>query len=176
MKPAVAAGIAALAAGVGLALWWAGRPEPRLAEPSISGAALYATTFRDAQGTSRSLGQFQGHTLVLNFWATWCAPCREEMPALVRLNRRWRERGVAFVGISDEPPEVVARFARELGIDYALWSGAGNDLSRRLGDRQGFIPFTAVIDRDGRVFTAKVGPYSEAELDAELQRTAGNSR
>lgn len=171
------AGVALAAVAAGAALWWSGRPPPMTSEPTISGAALYAATFTDTAGQPQSLGQFQGRTLVLNFWATWCAPCREEMPAFERLHRRWRDRQVAFVGVSNEPPEVLAKFGRELGIDYPLWSGGdrAEELSRRLGDRMAVLPFTALIDASGRVFQVKVGPYSEAELDAELTKIAAKS-
>lgn len=170
-----AVAVAALAAGAGL--WWSQRPPPRTGPPTISGAALYAATFRDARGGAPSLGRFQGRTLVLNFWATWCAPCREEMPAFVRLQKRWRDRGVEFVGISSEPPELLERFGRELAIDYPLWSGGeqAEELSRRLGNRLGVIPFTALIDGSGRVVAAKVGPYSESELDTLLGKIVGKS-
>lgn len=177
MKPRfLYAGVAVAAVAAGAALWWTGRPPPRTSAPTISGAALYAATFRDTAGRPQSLGQFQGRVVVLNFWATWCAPCREEMPAFVRLHRRWGER-VAFVGVSSEAPELLERFGRELAIDYPLWSGgeAADELSRRLGNRLGVIPFTALVDRAGRVASVKVGPYSEDELDRELSRVVSKS-
>ena len=171
----LAIALGALAAGS--ALWWLGRPAPAVSPPTISGAALYGTTFRDAQGATQPLGQFQGKTLVLNFWATWCAPCREEMPAFNRVAERWRTRGVAVVGISDEPPEVIDAFGRKLGITYPLWSGgeAAGELSRRLGNGMAVLPFTALIDARGKVRAAKVGPYSENELDAAILEIAGKS-
>lgn len=171
----VAVALAAFAVG-GLAWWWT-RPLPAVSEPAIAGAALYAASFRDSSGQPRSLGELQGKVLVLNFWATWCAPCREEMPAFERAHRRWREKGVAFVGISDEPPELLARFGRELGITYALWSGgeAAGELSRRLGNRLAVLPFTALVDPRGRVVGAKVGPYTERELEKVLADLTGKA-
>ena len=184
MRAAVAfPAIAALAFAAGATLWWLGGPPrampenavPAAARPTISGAALYAAAFRDAQGRAQSLGQFEGRPLVLNFWATWCAPCREEMPAFVRLNREFGGR-VAFVGISSEPPDVVARFGRELAIDYPLWTGGPEveSLSARLGDSAAVLPFTALIDASGRVVGAKVGPYTERDLRARLATIVGN--
>ena len=167
--------LGALAAGT--ALWWLGRPAPTVSPPTISGAALYGATFRDAEGTTQPLGQFQGKTLVLNFWATWCAPCREEMPAFNRVAERWRDRGVAVVGISDEPPDVIGAFGRKLGITYALWSGGetAGELSRRLGNVMAVLPFTALVDASGRVRAAKVGPYSEKELEAAIAEISGKT-
>ena len=116
-------GLLALAAGA--ALWLGGRGGPREAAgpPSIAPAALYAASFQDDAGVRQPLGQFQGRLLVLNFWATWCGPCREEMPGFARLHARWKEKGVQFLGVSAEERERVARFGRELSIPYPLWTG-----------------------------------------------------
>ena len=167
--------IGVLAFAAGAALWLVSRPPvPRTATAAIAPAALYAASFRDAAGRSQALGQFQGRLLVLNFWATWCGPCREEMPAFNRLHERWRERGVAFVGVSAEPVDQVAPFAKSLGITYPLWVGSDEvgELSRRLGNHLGVLPHTAIIGPSGEVLESKVGPYSEAELEKRLAAIA----
>lgn len=169
--PVVFAGVALLAALAGTALWLGERStQPAPAAPqAISPTALYAATFRDGSGRPQSLGRFQGQLLVLNFWATWCAPCREEMPAFSRLSQRWAGRAVQFVGLSSEAPEAVGRFARELPVAYPLWTGEEVDaLARRLGNRLGVLPFTVLIDSEGRVVEMKVGLYTEAELERRL--------
>lgn len=170
-------GIAVLAFAAGGALWWVGRPMPPVAPPSISGAALYAASFRDLEGHPQPLGQFQGRTLVLNFWATWCAPCGEEMPAFDRVARRWKDRGVAFVGVSQETAQQVARFQREVVVAYPLWLAGdeATELGRRLGNRIQALPFTAIIGPGGTVLAAKVGPYTEPELEALLGKISSNS-
>jgi thiol-disulfide isomerase/thioredoxin len=174
--PVVFAGVALLAALAGTALWLGERstlPAPR-APDAIAPTALYAATFRDGQGASQSLGQYQGRVLVLNFWATWCAPCREEMPAFSRVSQRWAARGVQFVGLSSEAPEVVARYAREVPVSYPLWTGeAAEALAQRLGNRLGVLPYTAMLDPAGRILEVRVGPYTERELEARLEQFAG---
>ena len=177
-----AIGLAAVLSGG--ALWWLSRggPSPqRLAPPpvdapDIAPAAIYAATFTDPDGGRRSLGQFQGKILVVNFWATWCAPCREEIPAFSRLQARWAARGVQFVGISDEDRDPVSRYSREVAVAYPLWLGNGDglELARRLGNRSGGLPFTVILRGDGTVGHRYVGAYSEARIDAELRRIAGN--
>ncbi len=162
------AGVGLLATLAGAGLWLASRPgsapSPAIA---IAPSALYASTFQDLEGRNQSLGQFQGRILVINFWATWCAPCRAEMPAFNRLSARWAAQGVQLVGISSEDAAIVKRFAAELGITYPLWVGGGevDALSRRLGNRLGVLPHTAILDGTGMLLETKVGPYTEADLE-----------
>ena len=167
-------GTAALIAGA--LLWNFGRPGrsmPAAVEPvvEIAPAAIYAASFSDASGGRRALGEFQGKVLVLNFWASWCEPCRAEMPAFQRLHERWASRGVQFLGLSDETPELAARFGRQLGIGYPLWTGGEGvaELSRRLGNRVSGLPHTVVLGPQGEVIAQRVGPYTERELEGVLK-------
>lgn len=177
------AAIGAAAILAGATLWHLARPvrspasPPATASPAIAPAAIYATTFADAgTGAARALGQFQGHVTVVNFWATWCGPCRAEMPAFERLNQRWSGRGVRFVGLSDEPGELASRFGRELGVAYPLWTGTDQvaELSRRLGNRLGVLPHTVILDPRGTVLEQRVGPYTAAELESRLASMVAN--
>jgi thiol-disulfide isomerase/thioredoxin len=167
-------GLLALAAGA--ALWLIVRPATSSA-PAIAPAALLATAFVDSRGERRTLAQFQGKVVVLNFWATWCAPCREEMPAFTRLQTQWAEAGVQFVGISAEDAGKIDAFGRELRINYPLWGGGDEvrEVSQRLGNRLGGLPHTAILGPGGEVLETRVGPYTEAELAARLERFARKS-
>jgi thiol-disulfide isomerase/thioredoxin len=169
-KPGWFAAIGLLAAAAGIGLWWGTRVPREPSAVTISPGALWAATFSDTALAVHSLGELQGKVLVLNFWATWCAPCREEMPAFSRLHERWKGRGVAFLGLSDEDPARVEPFGRELSISYPLWVGGESvgELGRRLGNRLGALPYTVIIDPGGSVVDMKVGPYTEAELDQKL--------
>ena len=161
-------GIGILAVLAGVATWLGSRPSVP-AEGTIAPASLLAAGFADTRGRPQALAQFQAKVVVVNFWATWCAPCREEMPAFVRLQRRWAG-DVQFVGLSSEEPEQVERFGRSLGVTYPLWVGgeAVAELSRRLGNRLGVLPHTVILDAQGHVLESRVGPYSESELDKKL--------
>ena len=164
------AGVALLALLAGLALWLAGDESPRTGTPEIAPAALYAATFKDPSGAPQSLGRFEGKVVVLNFWATWCAPCREEMPGFARLQARWGSRGVQFVGLANDDPARVARFAQELSIDYPLLVGGADvdELARRLGDLDGVLPYTVVLGPHGAVLKQKAGAYTASALDTIL--------
>jgi thiol-disulfide isomerase/thioredoxin len=137
----------------------------------IAPAALFAATFKGADSRAHPIGEFQGKLLVLNFWATWCAPCRAEMPAFNRAQAQWAGRGVGFLGLSSEDPSRVQAFGRELGIRYPLWTGGDEvmELSRRLGNRQAVLPYTVILDSQGRVLETRVGPYTENELHRILE-------
>jgi thiol-disulfide isomerase/thioredoxin len=168
-------GVLALLAGT--ALWLAAKPPATTGSTAtVTPGVLFASSFADTRGNPRSLGQFQGKVMVVNFWATWCAPCREEMPAFKRLQERWAGRNVQFVGLASEEPRRVERFGRDLGINYPLLVGGDEvgALSKRLGNSRGVLPHTVILDAQGRVVGGKVGPYTEAELDAQLKILAAN--
>jgi thiol-disulfide isomerase/thioredoxin len=174
-------GLALAALGTGFGLWTVGRPRatpPVVSTPSIGAASVYATSFIDEAGQPQPLGQFQGRVLLLNFWATWCAPCREEMPLLSDAARRWGDRGVTIVGLSAEPAETIGDFRRKAALAYALWSGgaAVAELGRRLGNTSEVLPYSVLMDRTGKVVDQRVGPYSADELEALLSRTTANGR
>lgn len=128
----------------------------------------------DAQGQEVSLAQWQGRTLVVNFWATWCPPCKEEMPAFSRLQQQWQGRGVQFVGIAVDSAENVRRFAAASPVSYPLLVGGNGiqELPRELGNQAMGLPFTLVIRADGQVHASKLGRLREAELDSLLQTAA----
>src|ERR1700716_3920813 len=99
MLVGVAAGAMALVLGIGVAVWDRNRPDA---------TALLALSLPDTQGNPQSLRQWRGKVLVVNFWATWCGPCREEMPEFVRAQRELGSKGLQFVGIAvDQPDKVV---------------------------------------------------------------------
>jgi thiol-disulfide isomerase/thioredoxin len=128
---------------------------------------LYSTRLPDLKGDSQPLEQWRGRVLVVNFWATWCAPCREEIPGFVRLQERHGGRGLQFVGIAIDQPGKVSDFAREFGINYPLLIGGTEtlDLLRETGNRQAVLPYSVVIDRDGKVASRQPGGLKQDRLE-----------
>ena len=163
-------GLVACAAGVwfagGAPDWAGGRSKGQ------SAAALLRIILPDAAGHEQALAQWPGKVLVVNFWATWCVPCREEMPEFVRMQKEFGERGLQFVGIAIDDASKVDRFARELGLNYpALIGGYGAlELSKTLGNEFGVLPFTVVVDRSGHIAHTQLGPVKEAELRSMLSQ------
>jgi thiol-disulfide isomerase/thioredoxin len=158
------AGLAAAAAGflVAPALL-------RLGGDSEDGA-LAAATFGDLEGRQTRLAEWRGKVLVCNFWATWCAPCREEIPLLVAARQKYGAGVVEIVGIAIDNEAKVREFAATFKISYPVLLAEANglDLMRRLGNQGGGLPYTVIADRDGHVVHRKLGALKAAELDGFL--------
>ncbi len=128
--------------------------------------ALLALSLPDVAGKEQSIGQWRGKVVVVNFWATWCAPCREEMPEFMRAQTEFGARGLQFVGIAVDQTDKVEQFAKELGLNYpTLIGGFGAiELSKTLGNRLVALPFTIILDRQGRVAHTQLGPLKPQQL------------
>jgi thiol-disulfide isomerase/thioredoxin len=165
-----AAGLAAAAAGFLVGPLVFERDAPK------ADAAFLSTSFPDLAGKSRRLSEWRGRVLVCNFWATWCAPCREEMPLLIAARSKYAAKGVEIVGIAVDNAAKVREFSRSLGVTYPilLSEADGLELMRRLGNSAGGLPYTVFLDREGRPVHQKLGALKAGELDQLLESmTAG---
>lgn len=160
------AGVASAVIGGGLA-WW----QLRLGEPAID-ASFWDLRFERPEGGELALAPLRGRLLVVNFWATWCPPCLEEMPDLDRLQATHAAQGLAVVGLAVDGPAAVRQFLARRPVRFAIGMAGleGTDLSRRLGNQQGALPFTAVFDRTGTLRHRKLGQTSFAELDGWVRK------
>jgi thiol-disulfide isomerase/thioredoxin len=164
---ALVAAIAVGAAAAGYAVnarWRAGAE-------AEAGSALMMARLTDLKGQPRSLEAWRGQVLVVNFWATWCLPCRDEIPIFIKLQERHGARGLQFIGIAIDQREKVDAFARDLGINYPILLGGieAIEIARRAGNRLGALPFTVMVDRSGRLVGTHLGVVREARLEALLQ-------
>jgi thiol-disulfide isomerase/thioredoxin len=161
------AGLGALAAGV--ALRRQGKASTR------DGSAVLAMVLPDVDGREQPLSQWRGKVLVVNFWATWCAPCRDEMPQFIEVQSRDASKGLQFVGIAVDQAANVRGFAKEIGLNYpTLIGGLGAiELSRALGNELSALPFTIVLDRAGNISHTQLGPLKRAQLDEILHPLLG---
>jgi thiol-disulfide isomerase/thioredoxin len=164
---ALAAAVAVIAAWGGYVFQQAGQDE---AATSSAVRQLLSTVLPDARGTLQALSQWNGKVLVVNFWATWCEPCREEIPGLMRLRQKYSAKNVEIVGIAVDYASNVGDYEKSMGIHYPLLIGGVEsiDLARSLGDRQGGLPYTIVLDRTGKLVKAHLGLVHEADLDKKL--------
>ncbi|HET9701918.1 MAG TPA: TlpA disulfide reductase family protein [Burkholderiales bacterium] len=140
--------------------------KPPAAAPDEGGAALLAAAWPDLNGVNQPLSQWKGKVLVVNFWATWCEPCKKEIPEFVKVQAKFLDKGVVFVGIALDEKDKVAAMSRELGINYPVLIAplSAIDVSKAAGNRMSALPFTAILDRDGRVVLGKLGGLDEAGL------------
>ncbi len=145
------------------------RTEPGQAQPDAV-SQLFATALTAPDGSPRDLTPFKGQVLVVNFWASWCAPCVREMPALSGLARQYAGKRVKFVGIGVDSQKNIEAFLQKVPVDYPVFvSGFGGaDIARRFGNTAGGLPFTVVIDANGTVRSTKLGEITSAELRRTL--------
>jgi thiol-disulfide isomerase/thioredoxin len=129
---------------------------------------ILAAPHADVKGETRRVGDWRGRVLVINYWATWCAPCREEIPVFVRMQERYGSRGLQFIGIAIDQPDKVAEFGREFRINYPLLLGGVEtiELVRQVGNRAGVLPYTLVIDRKGKLVSRERGGLKESRLES----------
>jgi thiol-disulfide isomerase/thioredoxin len=137
---------------------------------SLSAGALYTTSFMDLEGKTRSLGEWQGKVMVLNLWATWCGPCREEIPILIKLQQKYRDQGLIFIGLAMDEKAPVEKYAKEMGINYPILLGGVSlgEFGQRLGNNAGALPYTVIIDRSGKIMTTRLGGIDEKFLEQIL--------
>jgi thiol-disulfide isomerase/thioredoxin len=161
---------AALAVGVSIRLGQRDGAGSAVAAASVA-AGLMAARLPDIEGRPQALEQWRGKVLVVNFWATWCAPCREEIPAFIRAQERWGTKGLQIVGIAIDEKDKVRPYAAELRINYPILIGGldGIELARQAGNRLGGLPFTVVFDRQGQVVHSQLGGVNEQKLNAVLE-------
>ena len=128
-----------------------------------------ALEFKDLRGHAHRLSDYKGKVVLLNFWATWCPPCRAEMPDLVKMQREDRNRGLQVIGITYPPETVrgVRRFTRRLKVNYPV--ALGTKETKGLFDRSETLPVTIIIDRDGNIRDRIEGILLPEEFEQKIK-------
>ena len=134
------------------------------------GAAAPDFALTNLAGTTVRLSDFKGKIVLLDFWATWCAPCREEIPGFIQLQKQYSGRGFTVLGIAldDDGAAVVRPLAQKLGVNYPLVIG-NTQVAASYGGIQA-VPTAFLIGRDGRILKTFVGPRGKSEWERTIQR------
>ncbi len=178
MRYALAAAVALTAATAGHLTARALAPEspPQDAAPNHPGqkealATLLALTLPDSAGSPQALAQWRGKTLVLNFWATWCPPCRDEIPDFAAASRRLAGEPVQFIGLSMDSAENVRAFTQDVDVPYPLLIASSDvlGLAAAFGNPSRALPFTLIIGPGGDVRHTRLGPLNAVELEGKIR-------
>ncbi|MFJ3056012.1 TlpA family protein disulfide reductase [Herbaspirillum sp. NPDC087042] len=155
---------------VGVGVYVSHRAHPADSPETLALNQLLSQSMPDASGQSQSLAQYKGRPLVVNFWATWCGPCVEEMPELTALQQEIAP--IQILGIGVDSQENIAKFAQKYQIRYPLFvAGTGaTDLLRQFGNQAGGLPFTALVGKDGKVKKIYLGRLKFDELRQDISQ------
>ncbi len=164
--------VAVIAAGALAAGLYVGRQGATSAPDPAAATALAGLALPDPQGNEQRLDQWRGKVVVVNFWATWCAPCREEMPEFMKAQTEHGPKGLQFVGIAVDQADKVSQFASEIGLNYpTLVGGFGAmELSKTLGNSLMALPFTVVLDRKGAIAHTQLGILKPEKLESIVRQ------
>lgn len=162
---------------VGIVIKWPGgdpqgAPSRAPAPPAEAGAASPSLVSQrrpdfslpDLSGTPRTIQEWDGKVLAINFWATWCGPCKEEIPLFNRLQKRYGPRGMQFIGVALDDRAAVQAYIKAQPIVYPVLvdgEATAEKLAILYGDDQGVVPYTAFIDRQGRIAFIQYGAISQ---------------
>lgn len=153
-----------------LARWWPGGRVSGAACAQNAAKADLSFTLKDMNGKEVRLADLEGKVVLVNFWATWCGPCRMETPWLVELQEKYRGQGLRVLGISvDDPPEAIPPFAREFKINYPLLLGRDRDDVQKAYGPVMVLPMTVIVGRDGRMCVRHIGPAAKEQFESEIK-------
>lgn len=149
------------------------RQNPLAAETKGSVAPDF--TLQSLEGNTVRLSDYRGKAVLLNFWATWCGPCKIEMPWLVELQKQYGPAGLQILGVAmdDASPGEVEKFAKELGVNYPVLVGK-EAVADAYGGVEG-LPYSVYIDRNGKVFDKIIGLVSRSEIEDDVKKILASS-
>jgi thiol-disulfide isomerase/thioredoxin len=163
---------AIIAAVAALGGFWVASELHRVPATEMAAPSEVAVDFAlpDLHGYSRQLSEWRGKVILLNFWATWCAPCREEIPLLKQAQQQYTAQGLQVIGVAVDTEEAVTAYDRDIRFNYPVLIGEieAINLLAPYGNRSGGLPFSVLIDGNGRIAHRKAGAYKPEELKTLL--------
>jgi thiol-disulfide isomerase/thioredoxin len=155
-------GLLALLAGIFSSQWIS--QTGIASDPSVK--AFFANSWQSPDGKTVNSENWQQKVLIVNFWASWCPPCVEEMPTLDKISQEYASKNVLIVGIGIDSPSNIREFLEKTPVSYPIVIGGleGSNLSKQMGNTQGALPYTIIINSKGKSIYTKLGKISEEEL------------
>ena len=125
----------------------------------------------DVDGEIHSISEWDGKIVLVNFWATWCPPCRREIPGFIELKKAYADQGFEIVGVAIDDADKVRAFIERVGINYPVLHGQGdaNQVAEEYGDTMNSLPYSALIDREGKIRFSGAGGLTKASLEKALK-------
>jgi peroxiredoxin len=142
-----------------------------LNDDSMVGKRITDFSLPDLNGVKHDIHEWDGRVIVLNFWATWCPPCRKETPMFVELQDKLRKKGLQFVGVAIDDHDKVKEFKDTFSINYPVLVGVDNaiEVAKVYGNRFGALPYTVIIDRKGKIVFVQRGKLERDVLEKNLK-------
>lgn len=134
-------------------------------------SALPEFNLPDLSGQQHNISEWRGKVLVINFWATWCPPCRKEIPDFIALQEQYAAQGLQFIGIAIEDRAVVAEYLAASKINYPILLGGENGLTlaHQLGNNVDAVPYTLVVDKQGQIIYRHPGEFSKEQIEEVIE-------
>lgn len=171
MKKSTALILIVALAGLGGGIFlhqWLSKPEP---PQQVQVDYRPDFTLIDLEGSPRSIRDWDGKVILVNFWATWCPPCVREIPAFIDLYEAYKDKGFTIVGVALDNKQDVIDFIDPMGVEYPILLGdqKGIKLTQEYGNRLGVLPYTVVIDRNGRIVARHRNEMTYKEAEALIK-------
>lgn len=146
--------------------------KPAAEAPTLIGSALPEYKLLSLDGVRENGNQWLGKIQLINFWATWCPPCKREIPLLIELQKEYKDRGLQVIGIALDKREAVIKYVAEHNINYPVLAGDDEvaDVSAKLGNDLGILPYTVIVDQSGKISFIRYGEVDRETAVTEIDK------
>jgi len=141
-------------------------------DKSVIGKPRPSFELKDIEGNTRKMTEWDGKVLLVNFWATWCPPCKKEIPSFMELQEEYGSKGFQVIGLAIDDEDSVKDYADTMGMNYPIMAAelTAMEIARLYGNRVNALPFTAFVDREGKIVLTKPGEISKNDAEEIINK------